>query len=70
MKTHKDSKKEMKKFLDLKAPTYQNKNNGQISIVLPKKELRKMMKCKINCDVNLPRYIPIRIFKWKIIKIK
>jgi len=64
MKNQKDSKKEMKKFLDLKAPTYQNKNNGQISIVLPKKQLKKMMKCNMNCD--LPRYIPIRIFKWRI----
>jgi hypothetical protein len=62
MKT-KTSKKGIREFLDLKAPTYQNKNNGQISIVLPKKELKKMLDS--NCNFNLPRVIPIRIFKFK-----
>jgi hypothetical protein len=66
MKNHKDSKKGMKEFLDLKAPTYKNKNNGQISIVLPKKELMKMMHCKKeDCNMNLPKFMPIRIFKWR-----
>jgi hypothetical protein len=65
MKNNKDSKKGMKEFLDLKAPTYQNKNNGQISIVLPKKQLKKMMDCKTDCNMNLPKILPIRIFKWR-----
>ena len=55
--------KKLKKFLDLKAPTYQNRNNGQISIVLPKKELKKMM--NRNPDDVLPKFIGIRIFKWR-----
>ena len=67
MTKHTRSKKE-KKFLDLKAPTYQNKKNGQISIVLPRKELKKIV------DVSnqegegmmyIPKVIPIRIFKWR-----
>lgn len=59
------NKKGMKEFLDLKAPTYKNKNNGQISIVIPKKQLMKMMNCTENCNMNLPKMLPIRIFKWR-----
>ena len=53
--------KKSKLFLDLKAPTYQNKKNGQISIVLPRKELKKIT------DMNyiIPKTIPIRIFRWR-----
>lgn len=60
--------KKDRKFLDLKAPIYQNKKNGQISIVLPRKELKKIV------DVSnqegegmmyIPKVIPIRIFKWR-----
>jgi hypothetical protein len=57
------NRKKQKEFLDLKAPTYQNKKNGQISIVLPKKELKKMIDAKD--DYLIPKTIPIRIFQWR-----
>jgi hypothetical protein len=54
-------RKKEKLFLDLKAPTYQNKKNGQISIVLPRKELKKIT----DMDYIIPKTIPIRIFRWR-----
>jgi len=61
-------KKEEPKFLDIKARLFQNKSNGQLSISLPKKQLRKFI------DLNnqnpelperkMPKKIPIRIFTW------
>ena len=60
MKNTKSSKKAMREFLDLKATTYQNKNNGQVTIFLPRKQLKEMM----GSD-NFPKTIPIRIFKWR-----
>jgi hypothetical protein len=53
-----------KLFLDLKAPTYQNKTNGQISIVLPRKELKKIIELNLENEMTIPKTIPIRIFKW------
>jgi hypothetical protein len=53
------------KFLDIKAPIYQNKKNGQISLVLPRKELKKIMNADIEGKMDIPKSIPIRIFKWK-----
>jgi hypothetical protein len=55
--------KHEKNFLDFKAATYKNKNNGQISIVLPMKELKKFI--DTNEKINVPKTIPIRIFKWR-----
>ena len=60
MKNTKDSKKGMKDFLDLKAPIYRNKNNGQISILIPKKELMKMMDRNKNYRMSLPKILPIQ----------
>jgi len=66
MNTLKD--KETIRFLDSKARTFQNKSNGQISITLPKKQLKKIMKLdnpeSIN-PVKIPKKIPIRIFSWE-----
>ena len=53
-----------KLFLDLKAPIYQNKKNGQISIVLPRKELKKIQDTNLENEMTIPKTIPIRIFKW------
>lgn len=58
------SKRE-KQFLDLKAPTYQNKKNGQISIVLPRKELKKIIDVNYENEMLIPKTIPIRIFRYK-----
>jgi len=49
-----------KTFLDLKVPIFYNKKNGQISISLPKKKLKKI----INDDGEIPKNIPIRLFSW------
>ena len=56
--------KKEKLFLDLKAPIYKNKKNGQISIVLPRKELRKIQEINIDNEMLIPKTIPIRIFRW------
>ena len=65
MKKYIPHKKE-KQFLDLKAPTYQNKKNGQISIVLPRKELKKIIDVNPENDImSIPKTIPIRIFRWR-----
>jgi hypothetical protein len=50
-----------KNFFDLKAPIYQNKKNGQISLVLPRKKLKKIMEH----NEKIPKSIPIRVFWWK-----
>jgi hypothetical protein len=59
-----NNKKE-KQFLDLKAPAYQNKKNGQISIVLPRKELKKITDVDFENMMIIPKTIPIRIFRWR-----
>jgi hypothetical protein len=50
-----------KKFLDLKVPVFYNKNNGQISISLPKKKLKNIIG---ESDDDIPKKIPIRLFSW------
>jgi len=47
-------------FLDLKVPVFINKNNGQWSLSIPKRKLKKM---KIK-EKEAPKIIPIRLFKW------
>jgi len=64
MTKHIHNKRE-KQFLDLKAPTYQNKKNGQISIVLPRKELKKITDVDFENMMVIPKKIPIRIFRWR-----
>ena len=56
--------KKEKQFLDLKAPIYKNKKNGQISIVLPRKELKKIQDINPDNEMLIPKTIPIRIFRW------
>jgi hypothetical protein len=41
-----NSNKREKKFYDFKATTYQNKTNGQVTIILPKKQLKKIVDIK------------------------
>ena len=56
------------KFLDIKARVFQNKSNGQISITLPKKQLKKIMKLdnpEVVNQVKIPKKVPIRIFSWE-----
>jgi hypothetical protein len=57
--------KKEKQFLDLKAPAYQNKKNGQISIVLPRKQLKKITDVDFENMMIIPKTIPIRIFRWR-----
>ena len=57
--------KKEKQFLDLKAPAYKNKKNGQISIVLPRKELKKISDVDFENMMIIPKTIPIRIFRWR-----
>jgi len=52
-----------KTFLDLKVPIFYNKNNGQISISLPKKKIKTMFDNKKKDD-DMPKEIPIRLFNW------
>ena len=54
-----------KLFLDLKAPIYQNKKNGQISITLSRKQLKNFIDVKPDHEMTIPKTIPIRIFKWR-----
>jgi hypothetical protein len=58
-------RKKEKLFLDLKAPAYKNKTNGQISIVLPRKELKKITDVDFENMMIIPKTIPIRIFRWR-----
>jgi hypothetical protein len=53
----------MKSFVDINAKIFKNKKNGQISITLPKKELKRMFNNHSN-NLNVPKNLPIRIFKW------
>ena len=48
--------KEKIKFFDLKVHVFINKNNGQLSLTLPKKKLKNIPK-------ELPIRIPIKFFK-------
>ena len=59
-------RKESDGFLDIKARLFHNKSNGQISIALPKKQLKKMIDFSPNAvvPIKMPKKIPIRIFKW------
>ena len=47
-------------FLDLKVPVFLNKNTGQISISLPKKQLKTI----ISKGKPIPNKINIRLFKF------
>ncbi len=47
-------------FLDLKVPVFINKNNGQWSLSIPKRKLKKM---KIQ-EKEVPKIIGIRLFQW------
>jgi hypothetical protein len=59
-------KKKEPKFLDIRAKLFQNKSNGQLSISLPKKQLRKMVDFgSEEIPGEMPDKIPIRIFKWR-----
>ncbi len=51
--------KEQPKFLDLKVPVFLNKKNGQISISLPKKQLKGI----IIKGKEIPKKINIRLFE-------
>jgi hypothetical protein len=56
------------KFLDIKARLFRNKSNGQISITLPKKQLKEFIGFENSESVEpvkMPKRIPIRIFKWR-----
>lgn len=56
------------KFLDIKARLFRNKSNGQISITLPKKQLKNFIdfgNSESVEPVKMPKQIPIRIFKWR-----
>ena len=47
-------------FLDLKVPVFLNKNTGQISISLPRKQLKTI----ITKGKPIPNKINIRLFKF------
>ena len=55
-----DDKNESK-FLNLKVPVFYNKNNGQISISLPKRKLKSKTKGAVE---KIPSSMSIRILKW------
>jgi hypothetical protein len=48
-------------FLDLNVPVFINKNNGQWSVSIPKRKLKKL---KMQKGGELPKKIPIRLFRW------
>jgi hypothetical protein len=49
-------------FLDLKVPVFINKNNGQWSVSIPKRKLKKL---RLDDDEKeVPKIIPIRLFRW------
>lgn len=50
-----------KQFIDLKVPYFLNKKNGQMSITLPKREIKKFSQDQTN---PMPKRLPIRIRKW------
>lgn len=52
---------EKKSFLDLKVPVFYNKKNGQISISLPKKKLKKFLN-ENDSKNSPPKSLPIRLF--------
>jgi len=61
--------KQEKGFLDLKVPMFMNKKNGQISLTLPKRELKKIINFDKDSDGNaveiIPKQLSLRIFKWR-----
>ena len=54
-------KKKGERFLDLNVSFFVNKNNGQWSVSIPKKKLKRL---KIESGRELPKKIPIRLFRW------
>jgi hypothetical protein len=50
-----------KSFLDLNVSVFVNKNNGQWSVSIPKKKLKRL---RMEEGRELPKKIPIRLFKW------
>jgi len=57
-----------KKFLDLKVSVFHNKKNGQLSMTLPKRELKKILDLhpkEEDGEDYIPKKIPIRILKWE-----
>jgi len=53
-----------KSFLDLKVPIFYNKNNGQMSISLPKKQMKKFIGEDDEGKTNVPKNISMRLFNW------
>lgn len=56
-----------KSYVDINARVFHNKSNGQISITLPKKQLKKVLDYENKESVyktSMPKKIPIRIFRW------
>ena len=47
------SVKKEKEFLNLKVPIFINRNNGQISLVLPRKQMKSMTDKKIPNKLNI-----------------
>jgi hypothetical protein len=48
-------------FLDLNVSLFINKTNGQWSVSIPKRKLKKL---KVKQGEEAPRKIPIRLFRW------
>lgn len=55
------AKKEADKFMNIKVPVFINKNNGQISVSIPKTKFKKSDKDKLKA---IPKELPIKIKKW------
>jgi hypothetical protein len=51
------------KFLDLNVPVFINKNNGQWSVSIPKRKLKKF-KNNNKKGGDVPKVLPIRLFCW------
>lgn len=55
-----------KKFLDLDVNVFKNKNNGQLTVTLPRRKLMKMFdEDDLPKITDIPKKIPIRFFKWR-----
>jgi hypothetical protein len=55
-------------FLDIKAKLFHNKRNGQLTITLPKKQLKEIIdfgNSESVTPVKMPKNLPIRIFRWR-----
>jgi|GEM_PF-6982832 len=62
-----EKKKKLKEpiFLDLKVPVFINKNNGQWSVSIPKRKLKKLkLGFTVDDDKEVPKLLPIRLFRW------